>query len=319
MIDHAWLATSSLFRQDLRVEDFFCDRGLASESAVELKPEMMSQLLSRVAVSLERRTETVLEELRLLNAVVVHPAHPFYPPEFFELEKPPLFLSCLGNVELLRAPTRLAIVGSRELSARAESWLEHHLPGFLKLPASPVIVSGGARGADQAAHLAAIRAKKPTIVFVPSGLSRLFPVDLQTWVKPVLESGGLFVSLCQPGEIVRRSRFEARNRLIAAISHAVFVAEASRRSGSAMTARLATELGRGLSVLPSFPGEAVGQGTLDLLFNGATPIRDGEDLAVFASQARVSIPRAFERPAGRHREQRIREPHGDEGRQLSFS
>ncbi len=266
--------------------------------------------------------DTASSALRELGAHIIYPFHEAYPDAFFALERPPLFLSVLGNLEILRATSRIAVVGSRELSHRSERWMENELGRFLRLDTDVVIISGGARGADQAAHLAAVRAGRPTIVFLPSGLNEVFPIDLKEWIDPILKAGGAVVSAYAPGDTIRNFRFEARNRLIASLSHLVFVTEAARRSGSIMTARLATELGRDVCVLPSFPGEVVGQGTLDLMINGAEPIRDAEDLLAMLNRARVQTslsPRPLEAPSRYEGEQEVCKPHSDERRQLSLT
>jgi len=265
---------------------------------------------------IEFAIDRALQELNSLGATILYPGHPDYPASFYQLEDPPKFLSCLGNIEALHVHRRLAIVGSREISTRCERWLETNLATLLRKSPDVSIISGGARGVDQAAHLAAIRAQRPTVVFLPSGLGRIFPADLRDWVSPVIEAGGVFVSAYAPHEEVRRFRFEARNRLIASLSQGLFVAEASRRSGSLMTARLAVELGRSLAVLPSFPGDPVGQGTLDLMMNGAQPICDVQDLATFVYGL---IPGAAEGPARGDSEESVSEPHRDVRRELAFS
>lgn len=268
---------------------------------------------------LHEKIEATKQSLKELGAQIIYPFHLAYPPAFLELEDPPLFLSCVGDLSVLAAADRIAVVGSRELSLRCERWMEHELTRFLRMNSNAVIISGGARGADQAAHLAAIRAKRPTIVFLPSGLNEIFPKDLISWRDPILRSGGLIISAYAPDDKIRNFRFEGRNRLIAALSQLVFVTEAGRRSGSIMTARLAVELGRDLCVLPSFPGELVGQGTLDLMVNGAEPIRDAEDLQMAISRASSSMPSASQTPRSSQSEQSVGQPHSDVRGQLSFS
>ena len=289
------------------------------ELNIDLKPEDLPREFTRSPRRRRidpREVDQAIRDLRALGATILFPGHPFYPPRFLELEKPPPFLSCLGDSKALRAQTRLAVVGSRELSARVERWMEQNLPAFLR-ETKTTVVSGGARGADQAAHLAAIRAAQPTVVFLPSGLSRIFPNDLRDWVLPILNSGGVFVSAYAPNETIRRFRFEARNRLIASLSHGVFITEASRKSGSMMTARLAGELGRPIAVLPSFPGDLAGQGTLDLMIDAeADVIRDVLDLKTFTSRL---VPGSSERPSGGESEESVGGPHRKSGRQLAFA
>jgi DNA processing protein len=293
--------------------------GLQGELFVDLKHEDLPREFARAPRMRgvdPRDVDRALRDLRAMGATILFPGHAMYPPEFLELEKPPPFLSCLGDVRALHSELRLAIVGSRELSMRVDRWMEQSLPPYIR-ESNVTIVSGGARGADQAAHLAAVRAERPTAVFLPSGLARIFPYDLRDWVNPILDTGGVFVSAYAPQETIRRFRFEARNRLIASVSHGVFVTEASRKSGSMMTARLAGELGRPIAVLPSFPGDLVGQGTLDLMIDGeAAVIRDVLDLHVFTSRL---VPGSAKRPSSSESEECVGGPHCDVGRQLPFS
>ena len=262
MMDPTLLSCLSLFDSTLSVDQFF---GF---------PQSLLEPLPNHLEGAKRALDWCTEN----HVTILHPGHELYPQAFLGLERPPLFLSCLGNVErALRDRPRLAVVGTREPTKRSLSWLEHHLGEFLRRREA-VIVSGGARGIDQRAHLVAIRAGAPTLVFLPSGLTKIYPREISSWREPILDSGGLLISPYAPTQEIRKSHFEGRNRLIAALGQVVLIAEARRRSGSLMTARLAAELGRTLAVLPSFPGEPQSAGTLDLLFNGAFPLRDSEDL-----------------------------------------
>lgn len=217
---------------------------------------------------------------------ILYPGHPDYPVEFFQIEKPPLFLSCWGSPCWLMARC-LSVVGSREPSQSSLEWMELHLRKCLDLDARLVLVSGGARGIDQKAHLISIRSQRPTVVFLPSGLGTPFPAELGKWRPEILGAGGCLLSEYAPFQEVRKHHFVSRNRMIAALSSTLLVVEARRRSGSTMTARLAREGGRTLCVLPTFPGNARSDGSLDLLFDGAFPIRDAEDLYVLLQIQRV--------------------------------
>lgn len=260
------LSCLSLFDRTLSAEFFF--------------PNSLSGSLYCPDTEHLRQAQLVLHWCYDNDVQIVHPASDFYPEAFHTLEKPPLFLSVRGNLEALTvSKARLAVVGTREPSRRTLEWLDHHLAGFLAKRPDAIIVSGGARGVDQKAHRVTIRHSASTIVFLPSGLNQIYPREILEWEQPLLAAGGALVSPYAPNQTIRRTHFEGRNRLIAALSDLVLVAEARRRSGSIMTARLANELGRTLAVLPSFPGEPRAMGTLDLLFNGAFPIRDAEDLS----------------------------------------
>ena len=235
-----------------------------------------------------RAADRVVDWCHENGAEIIYPGHPAYPPSFHFLEKPPLYLSCLGSNPWLHHPC-LSIVGSREPTRSSLDWMETHLPGFLR-GSDIAVVSGGARGIDQKAHVLSIRSRRPTVVFLPSGFECVYPPDARNWLKEAIAGGGAVLSLLPPWEEVKRHYFEARNHLIASMGSAVFVVEARRRSGSMMTARLARDLGRPLSALPSAPGEPKSAGTLDLIVDGECAIlRDATDLKAFFALAATTI------------------------------
>jgi len=222
--------------------------------------------------------ESTLEWCRRNGARVLYPGHEDYPfDENSRLEEQPAFLASWGEAPW-RSGRCVAVVGSREPSDEALLWMETHFSWFLReRPA--VVVSGGARGIDQKAHFLAIRAGRPTVVFLPSGLAHPYPGEWREWKEWVLETGGALVSAYPPHQEIRRHHFQSRNRLIAALGKFLFVVEARRRSGSSMTARLALDVDRTVCVLPACPSDPRAGGTVDLLFDGAQPLRDGADLA----------------------------------------
>ncbi len=212
------------------------------------------------------------------DARILYPGHEDYPFNSEPFDHRPPFLACWGEPSWRRRPS-IAVVGSREPSSEALSWMETHLVEFLRAT-SAVVVSGGARGIDQRAHRLAIRSGCPTVVFLPSGLACPYPGEWQNWKHDVLAGGGALLSHYPPFQEIRRIHFEERNRLIAALGKILLVVEARRRSGSSMTARLAADLGRTVCVLPGHPSDPRAGGTIDLLFDGAEPIRDATDLVM---------------------------------------
>lgn len=221
--------------------------------------------------------EETLEWCRRNGARVLFPGHKDYPfGDDCRLEDRPAFLACWGESPWQHGRC-ISVVGSREPSDEALLWMETHFSRFLR-ERSAVVVSGGARGVDQKAHFLAIRSGRPTVVFLPSGLARLYPAEWSEWKEWVFETGGALLSQYPPHLEIRRRHFESRNRLIAALGKFLFVVEARRRSGSTMTARLAVELDRTVSVLPANPSDPRAGGTIDLLFDGAQPLRDHADL-----------------------------------------
>jgi DNA processing protein len=204
-----------------------------------------------------------------------------FPGSLRAMRDPPWLLTVLGDAQALTTPS-ISVVGAREPLDLSLQWMEEHLGAFLScLPMT--VVSGGARGIDQAAHRIALRHRRPTLVFLPSGLSQFYPSDLKDWLLPVCESGGAFVSEFHPRTPMRKWNFQIRNRLIASISALTLVVEGRIRSGTWTTAKYVAEEGRQLGCVPGPPWESSFSGNLALLKDGAMMIRDAQDLVMFLS------------------------------------
>jgi DNA processing protein len=271
------LACLSVFDKSIRVDNF---RQMA-----------LFDLSHSYEPTIVEKARHVAYRCRELGATILYPGHSNYPNVFYDLEEPPTFLSVLG-ASAWQGRECLSVVGSRDPQRMTLDWLELHLAESVKAQ-KWTIVSGGARGVDQKAHAISLRLGLPTIVFLPSGLANPYPVNLGSWIREIVRSGGAILSEFAPDEPMRKSHFERRNRMIAAMGTILLVAEARRKSGSLITARHAREASRSICVLPTFPGDARTDGALDLLFDGAFPLRDGSDLV---SLYDLSAPRPAQTP-----------------------
>lgn len=209
----------------------------------------------------------------------IYPGHDFYPDCLLRMEIPPILLSYLGS-PVWMSGLGLAVVGSRNPSRDGLRWLEESLPAFFAQQ-SVFIVSGGARGIDQKAHALSLQSGVPTVAMLPSGLGAIYPADLKDWVQSIVQGGGAVVSEYPYHQEIRKHYFLARNRLIAGLGIATILVEAGRRSGTLITARQCLDQGRPLWVVPSHPLDARARGGLDLVIEGATLLKDAEDLNIF--------------------------------------
>jgi DNA processing protein len=124
------------------------------------------------------------------------------------------------------------------------------IAGLAGYPVS--IVSGLALGADACAHKAALAAGLHTIAIPGSGLNEdvISPKQNLSLAKQILESGGTLLSEHAPDERAWPQYFPSRNRIMVGMSHAVLVIEAGNKSGTLITARLASEYNRDLLCVP---------------------------------------------------------------------
>lgn len=172
----------------------------------------------------------------------------------------------------------LAVVGSRRMSAYGKHACEKLI---MELRGYPVaIISGLAIGLDSVAHEAALSAGLPTVAVMPSGLDDgvLYPARHRPLARRILAEGGALISEYGPREQPARWTFLARNRIMAGLARAALILEASEKSGSLVTARLALEYNRDVLAVPHPLGSETGAGGNALIRQGAALIRSGADI-----------------------------------------
>ena len=248
----------------------------SASAAIEALPEF-AKFGSRVTARTIPTVAAAEAELKRAGAagMTLHAAHEAgYPPLLSRIEAPPPLLYVKGQTGIWERPA-VAVVGSRNASAAGlkfagEISAELGRRGFL-------IVSGLARGIDGAAHRAAL--PFATCAVLPGGLDAIYPPEHKGLAAEIIENGAL-VSECPPGFIARSQDFPRRNRIISGSSLGVVVVEATERSGSLITARLAGEQNREVFAVPGHPFEPRAAGSNRLIKEGAvftTSANDVED------------------------------------------
>ena len=208
-----------------------------------------------------------------------HPGHFHYPAQFLKMKEPPLFLEYKGEPFWQSHPC-LAVVGARKIHTLSENWMNQQLGHYLKMQ-DVCIVSGGAYGVDQQAHLLSVKNEKPTIVIVPSGLIDLYPKNLTQVFKFLNPELVTFLSEFENHQVLHKSHFFYRNRLIAALGEMTLIIQAEIKSGSLLTVHHALENGRPVLTLPAHPSLTGFSGNIKLLQDGAYLISSSLDLLEF--------------------------------------
>ena len=202
------------------------------------------------------------------------PGEPGYPPALQDLPHPPRRIFLQG--EPLPAPERaVAIVGTRTATPYGRT-IARRLAADLAARGITV-VSGLARGVDEAAHTATLEAGGRTVAVIPSALDRVTPASHTALAERIALSGTLLTEVGEGGPF-GRGAFVLRNRLIAALAGATVVVEAGRSSGALATAAVARALGRAVLAVPGDVDRPGAQGTLALLRLGARPCAVAADV-----------------------------------------
>lgn len=210
------------------------------------------------------------------NIVQIQRNSPDYPVRLLDLYDPPNSLYIYGDIRLLSVPA-IAIVGSR--IASPEGVKNAHYFAQTLSAEGYLIISGLARGIDGAAHLGALGPNQdhPTIAVCGTGLDIVYPREHLGLAKAI-GSAGLLISELAPGSGPKAWHFPRRNRIIAALSLGILVVEAAERSGSLITARLGSELGREIFAIPGSIHSPLKKGCHQLLQQGAKLVQAPGDI-----------------------------------------
>jgi DNA processing protein len=200
---------------------------------------------------------------------------PEYPALLAEIDDAPALLFVAGDPAILEKP-QLAMVGSRRASRPGMDTAA----AFSRSLASAgfVITSGLALGIDGAAHQAALDVGGQTIGVLGTGLEKLYPQRHRRLAAAMIEQGSAVVSEFPLDAPPQATNFPRRNRIISGLSLGVLVVEASRASGSLITAKLAAEQGREVYAIPGSIHHPGAKGCHQLIREGATLVESIEDI-----------------------------------------
>jgi DNA processing protein len=190
----------------------------------------------------------------------------------------PAMLYVAGDRRLLRqveSEAAVAVVGARRASPYGLE-VAHALSRELASSGVPV-VSGMARGADAAAHEGALAGGGLTVAVLPGGADVPYPRSQRRLFERIGASG-LLLSELPPGSKPFRWSFPARNRIMAGLCAMTVVVEGSRSSGSLITARFASDLGREVGAVPGQVVSTLAAGPNALLADGACVVRSADDV-----------------------------------------
>lgn len=225
-----------------------------------LTPHALAQLQDTTPFDFEER----LDHCLLTGVDILTPDEENYPDRLRDLPDLPLVLYVTGNAACLNGRCYAGMVGTRRPSAYGRQ-AAFDL-SLAMAQAGVVLVSGMADGLDSEAHRAAVQAGTPTVAFLGTAIDKTYPAANAKLRAAIEAGGGAVCSEYPPGYTGRTTgTFLARNRLIAAQSEALCVAEARTRSGTLNTVGHAERLGRPVLAVPGSIYSALSQGTNELL------------------------------------------------------
>lgn len=264
-------AATKLLERFGSAENVFHARRSELES-LRLRPESIESILKQ---EFHEKAEEELSKVRESGGDVLILDDGSYPYLLREIADPPITLYVKGDWQACFDAPCVAVVGSRRCSTYGENASEML---SRDLAANGVcIVSGLARGIDTAAHRGAIAAKGKTIAVLGTGIDGIYPKENAKLVDEILASGGAIVSQFPLNTPPLRDNFPYRNRIISGLSLGILIVEASERSGSLITARLAMEQNREVLAVPGNITSKNSFGTNYLIKSGAKLVQQWQD------------------------------------------
>jgi DNA processing protein len=279
----------------------FADSSLVDIWQADAKLWERCGLSSKQQAALRRfREERTLEEWWQqweAQAHILTLADAEYPAQLRELHRPPVGVfvlkrswqveesealestaqQLLPDLDAYLGALPVAVVGTRSMTEYGRKVTEH-LTRSLVMEGASSVVSGFMYGVDTAAHRAAVRFGARSVGVLGFGFDQLEKSVPHGWLEEFIDKGGVLISEYPPETPAIGGRFVARNRIVAALSQAVLVTEAPKRSGSHITARFGLEQGKVVGAVPGPITSQCSEGTTWLLQQGAVPVATGQDL-----------------------------------------
>ena len=174
----------------------------------------------------------------MAQIITINKEDEFFPEAFKAIgEDCPERIYAMGNLDLLKRERMVAIIGSRKATRTGNN--KAYDLGVSYAKKGYVVVSGLALGCDASAHRGCMAADGGTIAIVATGLNLVHPRENIPLQEEILQKGGLILSEQPLGVKANPTRLVARNRLQAALSEEIVVAECPEHSGTMHTVRFA--------------------------------------------------------------------------------
>jgi DNA processing protein len=219
-----------------------CQMNVTTLERMGLAPESI-QAIQNPALE---KIEQIKEWAQQPNHHLLTLEHPSYPPLLKQITSPPPVLYIDGQLDLLANP-QIALVGARKPTYNAIGIAKY----FAKSLANQglTITSGLALGIDTASHEGVVNDNKPTIAVLGTGVDIIYPKKNRKLADKIKENGAI-VSEFPISSSPQRYHFPQRNRTISGLSLGTLVIEATRKSGSLITAKSALVQNREVFAIP---------------------------------------------------------------------
>jgi DNA processing protein len=250
-----------------------------------LKKETVQDIVNR---RFEIDPEKELKKSESCGARIVTFNDPEYPAPLREMHDPPMIIYMKG-ADIPQNRTFIAVVGSRNATHYGLKVAEELGQGLARRGVG--IVSGMALGIDAESHWGCLTGKGFTVAVLGNGIDIIYPVNNRKLYEKIVECGTV-ISEFPIGTSPSPSNFPQRNRIISGLSRGVLVVEATKNSGSLITASIALDQGKDVFAVPGSIESYKSRGCHFLIKHGAMLVENADDIMEGLGMNYPGIPKA---------------------------
>ena len=248
--------------------------GEQSLKNIQLPDESLNRIIQ---MRKEINPDKEWEKLKNENILVITKEDEKYPNSLKQIPQPPYLIYVRGNLPL-EGQVCIGVVGSRKYTSYGKQACEKIVSGLSSCNVN--IISGLALGIDSIAHQSALDTGGMTTAILGTGIDdkTIYPAQNLGLAKNILNKNGTLISEFAIGTKAMPYHFPMRNRIISGLSKGVLIIEASEKSGSLITANIATEQNRDVFAVPGPIFSESSKGTNNLIKQGAKIVSGAEDI-----------------------------------------
>ncbi len=237
-----------------------------------IKNSGISKKISKIYTLEEAEQE--LKNAEAIGAKVIAACEHDYPENLRNIPDFPPIITALGDISLLKK-NMIAIVGGRNSSINGRNFANKLACDLSQ--AGFITISGLASGIDTAVN-SIIFQGYPTIAVIAAGIDVVYPQENLNLYKKIIENGGLVITELPLSTKPKPQYFPQRNRIISGLSLGVVLVEASKHSGSLITANFALEQSKEVFAVPGPPLDSRCSGSNNLIKKGAKLVESVDDV-----------------------------------------
>ena len=263
---------------------------------VLLRPEDAKKLQDKSLT----RARRILKDMQKLGGSVMTPDDARYPDALRHIAGFPAALYVQGDFPNVNAVPTIGVVSTRDISEDGEKLTFCMAAGLAA--SGMIVVSGGAKGGDAAAHNGAMYADGKTVLVKGAAPEVEYPVANKQLRQDILNGRGAIVTEFEPG-FHGYCDYHVRNRLISGMSAGVCVTEAPKISGAMITANLAREQGREVFAVPGNVLDGRHDGAHHQIRQGAILVSSAVEIV---DEYLLRFPGLLDRKAAEERENAVK-------------